>query len=170
MLIPCLYPHKTGIHRQLLFSVISALSQFLRSRSEVLSALHIFCLPIPGYAMAHKQYWSFAAFHPLRFHTDPIFTVSPVLICDLPLFFRIVLAVIKSCKLGIFINVDPEFHDHSTPVGKFLLEFIDLIVCTSPVVLTAKPSSLSTITLPYQVRSNMAMCPSLGNLVQKRHR
>lgn len=73
MLIPCLYPHKTGIHRQLLFSVISALSQFLRSRSEVLSALHIFCLPIPGYAMAHKQYWSFAAFHPLRFHTDPIF-------------------------------------------------------------------------------------------------
>ena len=34
--------------------------------------------------------------------------------------------------------MDPEFHDHSTPVGKFLLEFIDLIVCTSPVVLTAK--------------------------------
>lgn len=170
MLIPCLYPHKTGIHRQLLFSVISALSQFLRSRSEVLSALHIFVYRFQDMPWRINSTGLLQHFIHCGFILIPFFTVSPVLICDLPLFFRIVLAVIKSCKLGIFINVDPEFHDHSTPVGKFLLEFIDLIVCTSPVVLTAKPSSLSTITLPYQVRSNMAMCPSLGNLVQKRHR
>ena len=60
----------------------------------------------------------------------PFFTVSPVLIRDLPLFFRIALAVVEPGKLGVLINVDPKFHDHSAPVRKLLLKFIDLIVGT----------------------------------------
>ena len=100
-------------------SLISALSQFLRSRSEAPSALHISYLRIPECAMVHKHCTGFLK-HLIYccFILIPFFTVSPVLIRDLPLFFRIALAVVEPGKLGVLINVDPEFHDHSAPSQK----------------------------------------------------
>ena len=46
----------------------------------------------------------------------PLFTVTPVLICDLPLFLRCILPLCKTCKLGIFVDLDPEFNDNGSPV------------------------------------------------------
>ena len=37
-----------------------------------------------------------------------------------------------------FVDLDPEFDDHGTPVGQLLLEFINLVVSTFPVVLAAE--------------------------------
>ena len=140
-----------------LLSLISALSQFLRSRSEAPSALHISYLRIPECAWCISSTGFLKHLIYCCFILIPFFTVSPVLIRDLPLFFRIALAVVEPGKLGVLINVDPEFHDHSAPVRKLLLKFIDLIVGTSPVILAAEASRRSTITLPYHVRSKMAM-------------
>ena len=68
----------------------------------------------------------------------PFFTVAPVFICDLPLFFRIILTLGKTFKLCILINLYPEFDDHSPPVVQFFFEFIHLIIGTLPVIFTAK--------------------------------
>ncbi len=45
-----------------------------------------------------------------------IFLVSPVLIGNLPLLFRSILAFLKSSQLCILINLHPELYDDSTPV------------------------------------------------------
>ena len=68
----------------------------------------------------------------------PFFTVPPVLICDLPLFFRCILTQRESFKLGVFIDLYPEFDDHSTPVIQFFFKFVDFVVSTFPVIFTAK--------------------------------
>ena len=68
----------------------------------------------------------------------PFLTVSPVLIRDLPLFLRIVLTVIKPRKLCILVDLNPEFDDHSSPVGQFFLKFVHFIVRTFPVVFAAE--------------------------------
>ena len=73
----------------------------------------------------------------------PFVTVAPVLVCDLPLFFRCILSLIKTLKLRIFVNLHPEFDDHSAPVVKFFFKFVDLIVGAHPVIFTAK--SLQTL-------------------------
>ena len=68
----------------------------------------------------------------------PFFTVSPVLLRNLPLLFRCVLTVIEPLQLGILINLHPEFNNDSTPVVKLLLELIHFIIGTLPVIFTAK--------------------------------
>ena len=68
----------------------------------------------------------------------PLFTVTPVFIRDLPLFLRCILPVRKTGKLGIFVNLYPEFNNDSAPVMKFLLKLVDFIIGTHPVIFTAE--------------------------------
>ena len=100
----------------------------------------------------------------------PLFTVAPVFICDLPLFLRCILPVRKAGKLGIFVNLYPEFDNDSAPVMKFLLKLVDFIIGTPQSFSLQNPSRRSTMTLPYHVRSKIAICPVFGSLVQKRHK
>ena len=68
----------------------------------------------------------------------PFFAVSPVFVSDFPAFVRILFAFMKTGKLGIFVDLNPEFYNDSTPVGEVFLEFIDLVVCALPVIFTAE--------------------------------
>ena len=90
----------------------------------------------------------------------PFITVAPVLVRDLPLFFRCILSLIKTLKLRIFVNLHPEFDDHSTPVVKFFFKFVDLIVGAHPVIFTAK--SLQTLhhhsSVPGAVKNSDMSC------------
>ena len=90
----------------------------------------------------------------------PFVTVTPVLVCDFPLFFRCILSLIKTLKLRIFVDLHPEFNDHSTPVVKFFFKFVDLIVSTHPVIFTAK--SLQTLhhhsSVPCAVKNSDMSC------------
>ena len=57
----------------------------------------------------------------------PFVTVTPVLVCDLPLFFRCILSLIKTLKLRIFVNLLTEYNDLSTPVVKLYLKKVCII-------------------------------------------
>ena len=68
----------------------------------------------------------------------PFLTVSPVLVRDLPLFFRRILTLREALKLGLLVDLNPEFDHDGAPVRQFFLEFVDLIVSSLPVVFTAE--------------------------------
>ena len=65
----------------------------------------------------------------------PLLAVAPVLIGDLPLLLRICLALLEALELRLLVDLDPELDDDCAPVGELLLELIDLVICSLPVVL-----------------------------------
>ena len=72
------------------------------------------------------------------FVSIPFLTVSPIFVCDLPLFFRIVLTLPEAFQLSVFVDLYPEFNDDCASVLEFLFEFIHFVVGTFPVVLAAE--------------------------------
>ena len=63
----------------------------------------------------------------------PLLPVPPVLLRDLPLLFRYPLPGLKSPKLLLIGDMDPEFHDHCSPLPEPALEIIDLPISPLPV-------------------------------------
>ena len=57
----------------------------------------------------------------------PLITVAPVFLCNLPLLFGRILPIGKTDKLRIFVDLHPEFDDHSSPVVQFLLKLINFM-------------------------------------------
>ena len=68
----------------------------------------------------------------------PFVAVTPVFICDLPLLLRGILPLCEAFQLGILVDLYPELNDHRAPLGQFLLELVDLVICPLPVVSTAE--------------------------------
>ena len=68
----------------------------------------------------------------------PFFTIAPVFIRNLPLFFRVVLPLRKTFQLRIFVDLYPEFNNHSAPVMQFFFKLINFIIRTFPVIFTAE--------------------------------
>ena len=57
----------------------------------------------------------------------PLITVAPVFLCNLPLLFGRILPICKTGKLRIFVDLHPEFDDHSSPVVQILLKLNNFI-------------------------------------------
>ena len=68
----------------------------------------------------------------------PFFTVAPVFVRDFPLFCRSLHALLKAAFLLIFINMNPEFHDHRAKIRHVLFHLIDFLIRPFPVRLTAE--------------------------------
>ena len=68
----------------------------------------------------------------------PFIAVTPVFVRDLPLLLRGILPFCEAFQLGILVDLHPEFDDHRTPLGQFLLELVDLIISPLPVVSTTE--------------------------------
>ena len=64
--------------------------------------------------------------------------VPPVLVGDLVAFFRRILTVVKTAKLFVLIDVQPEFQDDCAPVGQSPFKTVDFVVCTAPLLVGAK--------------------------------
>lgn len=62
----------------------------------------------------------------------PFFAVTPVFICNLPLFLRCILTFFKTRQLLFFVKNEEELDDDSPFKRQALLEIIDFFVCTLP--------------------------------------
>lgn len=88
--------------------------------------------------MEHRLCWSLQHFIDSNFVLIPLFTVAPIFIGNLPLLVWILLTFLKTSKLCILVNLNPEFQDDSAPIGELLFKFIDFGVCTLPVIFLAE--------------------------------
>lgn len=68
----------------------------------------------------------------------PFVTVAPVLVCDLPLFFRILHPVVEPPFLLILIDMEPELQHHSPRMHQMGFHIVDLLIRPVPFLLRAE--------------------------------
>ena len=90
----------------------------------------------------------------------PLRPVAPVLVRQLPALVPGLLALLETAQLFVLRDVDPVLDQDDPVFDELFLELVDLRVRAPPSCSVAKPSTRSTSTRPYQLRSKIVTLPA----------